>query len=213
MIVYGERLLAGPERRDRGARRCSTSRPASASPAATAPGCSRSPPATNGRGLREAGFAPGYGAGFATLAEPGRGAAEIAQGLADADLSTLYLLHADPLRSHPNRELWKAALGTAQAVIAHESVMTETVREYADVVFPAEAYAEKEGTLTHPDGRLQRLRTAIGRPQPAGPGHRRAPRLAGHRRRRRARRAPARASPPGRSRRGGCSRRSRSTPG
>jgi NADH-quinone oxidoreductase subunit G len=44
------------------------------------------------------------------------------------------------------------------------------VRQYADVVFPAEAYAEKEGTLTHPDGRLQRLRTAIGRPQPAGPG-------------------------------------------
>ena len=55
-------------------------------------------------------------------------------------------------------------------MIAHESVMTETVREYADVVFPAEAYAEKEGTLTHPDGRLQRLRTAIGRPQPEGPG-------------------------------------------
>ena len=55
-------------------------------------------------------------------------------------------------------------------MIAHESVLTETVREYADVVFPAEAYAEKEGTLTHPDGRLQRLRTAIGRPQPAGPG-------------------------------------------
>jgi NADH-quinone oxidoreductase subunit G len=34
----------------------------------------------------------------------------------------------------------------------------------ADVVFPAESYAEKEGTLTHPDGRLQRLRPAIPRP-------------------------------------------------
>ena len=48
-------------------------------------------------------------------------------------------------------------------MIAHESVLTETVREYADVVFPAEAYAEKEGTLVHPDGRVQRLRAAIGR--------------------------------------------------
>jgi NADH-quinone oxidoreductase subunit G len=28
-------------------------------------------------------------------------------------------------------------------------------------VFPAESYAEKEGTLTHPDGRIQRLRPAI----------------------------------------------------
>ena len=32
------------------------------------------------------------------------------------------------------------------------------------MVFPAESYAEKEGTLTHPDGRLQRLRPAIGHP-------------------------------------------------
>ena len=70
--------------------------------------------------------------------------------------------------------------------------MTETIREYADVVFPAEAYPEKEGTLTHPDGRLQRLRTAIGRPQPSGPGTGVRPRLAGHRRRRR--RAPATSS-------------------
>jgi NADH-quinone oxidoreductase subunit G len=36
--------------------------------------------------------------------------------------------------------------------------------EHADVVFPAEAYAEKEGTVTHPDGRVQRLRPAIARP-------------------------------------------------
>src|SRR5207248_2492052 len=49
-------------------------------------------------------------------------------------------------------------------VIAHASVLTEGIAEHADVVFPAESYAEKEGTVTHPDGRLQRLRPAIGRP-------------------------------------------------
>jgi NADH-quinone oxidoreductase subunit G len=31
-------------------------------------------------------------------------------------------------------------------------------------VFPAESHAEKEGTIVHPDGRLQRLRAAIGHP-------------------------------------------------
>jgi NADH-quinone oxidoreductase subunit G len=46
--------------------------------------------------------------------------------------------------------------------------MTDTVREHADVVFPAEGYPEKEGTLTHPDGRLQRLRPGIGHPRGAG---------------------------------------------
>ena len=43
-------------------------------------------------------------------------------------------------------------------MIAVDSQMTDTLRELADVVFPAEAYPEKEGTLVHPDGRLQRLR-------------------------------------------------------
>jgi NADH-quinone oxidoreductase subunit G len=42
--------------------------------------------------------------------------------------------------------------------------MSETIAEHADVVFPAEVYAEKEGTVVHPDGRLQRLRPAIARP-------------------------------------------------
>jgi NADH-quinone oxidoreductase subunit G len=37
------------------------------------------------------------------------------------------------------------------------------------VVVPAEAYAEKEGTVTHPDGRLQRLRPAVPRPDEVRP--------------------------------------------
>ena len=34
----------------------------------------------------------------------------------------------------------------------------------ADVVFPLETHAEKDGTVTHPDGRLQRVRPSAGRP-------------------------------------------------
>jgi NADH-quinone oxidoreductase subunit G len=128
------------------------------------------PSSTNGRGLREAGFASSHGLGYAPVQAPGRGARGIAEGLADGELSLLYLLHADPLRSHPDHALWERALGGASTIIAHESVMTETVARYADIVFPAEAYAEKEGTLVHPDGRLQRLRPAIGRPTALG-GH------------------------------------------
>ena len=122
------------------------------------------PGSANGRGLREAGFAPGHAAGYAAIPAAGRDALGIADGLASGDLSTLYLLHSDPLRFGPDRGRWERALAAAQTVIAHESVMTETIREHADVVFPAESYAEKEGTLTHPDGRVQRLRPAIGRP-------------------------------------------------
>src|SRR4051794_24268157 len=169
VILYAERLLSGPNREvaakallNLAARLGLAGRPGA--------GLLEIPATTNGRGLREVGFAPGYGPGYATLGEPGKDAAAIAQGLADADLSVLYLLHADPLRTHPDRALWEAALDTAQTVIAHESVLTETVRRHATVVFPAEAYAEKEGTVVHPDGRLQRLRAAIGRAKGAQPG-------------------------------------------
>ncbi|MBA3809103.1 MAG: molybdopterin-dependent oxidoreductase, partial [Solirubrobacterales bacterium] len=88
----------------------------------------------------------------------------IAEGLASGELSALYLHQCDPLRELPDRELWERALTAASTVVAHASFMTEAIAEHADVVFPAEAYPEKEGTVVHPDGRLQRLRPAIARP-------------------------------------------------
>jgi NADH-quinone oxidoreductase subunit G len=123
------------------------------------------PASTNGRGIREAGFAPDHGPGYAALDGPGRDARGIAEALAQGELSTVWLHHVDPLRAYADRALWDAALGTAQSVIAVDTVLTDTIRAHADVVFPAEAYAEKEGTVTHPDGRVQRLRPVIGRPR------------------------------------------------
>jgi NADH-quinone oxidoreductase subunit G len=119
------------------------------------------PAAANGRGLREAGVLPNAGPGLTDPPAQGRDAAGIAAGLAEGELSALYLLGCDPLRELPDRELWLRALEAAGTVIAHTAFPTETIAQYADVVFPAEVYPEKEGTLVHPDGRLQRLRPAI----------------------------------------------------
>ncbi len=131
------------------------------------------PAVANGRGLREAGVLPNAGPGLSEPAgaaddascEPRRreSAHAIAEGLAAGELSALYLLHCDPLRELPDRELWERALARASTVVAHASFLTDAIREHADVVFPAEVYAEKEGTIVHPDGRLQRLRPAIAR--------------------------------------------------
>jgi NADH-quinone oxidoreductase subunit G len=120
----------------------------------------------NGRGLLEAGFAPGYGPGLRALGGTdtrGLDVHGIGNALAAGELTALYLLHADPLRSELAHDTWGAALEKASTVIAHASFLTEGLREHANVVFPAESYAEKEGTIVHPDGRLQRLRPAIGR--------------------------------------------------
>jgi NADH-quinone oxidoreductase subunit G len=113
------------------------------------------PSGTNGRGLREVGCLPNMAPGLESLAED--------KGI-DGKPKALYLLHSDPVRELPDRKRWEDALATASFVVAHDQFVTESLERHADVVFPAESYAEKEGTVTHPDGRLQRLRPAIGHP-------------------------------------------------
>jgi NADH-quinone oxidoreductase subunit G len=149
------------------------------------------PSSANGRGLREAGVLPSAGPGYSELAALGAGAAagagaagsaargegadavgkpsgrsahEIAAAAADGALAALYLLHVDPIRDGADAPLWRRALARASTVVAHSAFLTDELREHATVVFPAESYAEKEGTVTHPDGRLQRLRPGIGHP-------------------------------------------------
>jgi NADH-quinone oxidoreductase subunit G len=122
------------------------------------------PAGSNGRGLREAGVQPNAGPGLADTDAAGRSAREIAEAAAAGELSALWLLHVDPVRERPGAALWRRALARAATVIVHASTMTEAISEHATVVFPAESYAEKEGTVVHPDGRVQRLRPAIGRP-------------------------------------------------
>jgi NADH-quinone oxidoreductase subunit G len=123
------------------------------------------PSGSNGRGLREIGVLPNVGPGYAEPAQVGRSAREIAEAATTGELAALHLLHVDPVASYPDRALWNAALLAAPGVVAHASFLTEGVLAHADVVFPSEAGAEKEGTVTHPDGRLQRLRPAVGKPE------------------------------------------------
>jgi NADH-quinone oxidoreductase subunit G len=110
------------------------------------------PSGTNSRGLREVGCVPNLGPGLADAPAAGKGAAEIAAALGE-ELSALVLLHADP----------PAEVDAADFVVAFADHLSPGL-EGANVVFPAASYAEKEGTMTHTDGRIQRLRQAIGHP-------------------------------------------------
>jgi NADH-quinone oxidoreductase subunit G len=120
------------------------------------------PAQANARGLREVGCVPGLGPGLVEAGE-GMSAGEARDAAARGELDAFYLLHADPLRQHHGHN-WDEALGAASFVLAHEQFLSASAERHADVVFPAESYAEKEGTVTHPDGRLQRVRPAIGHP-------------------------------------------------
>ncbi len=164
VVLWGERLTAGPGGEAAAAALLEIA-DALGLAGTDGAGLLEIPAAANGRGLREAGVLPNAAAGLSEPASAGaRDARGIAEGLAAGELAALYLLNCDPLRDQADRELWERALSAASTVVAHASFLTETMLEHADVIFPAEAYAEKEGTVVHPDGRLQRLRPAIARP-------------------------------------------------
>jgi NADH-quinone oxidoreductase subunit G len=162
LVIWGERLGGGE--RDAAALRSLVDLALILGlDAAAGSGLLEIPAQANGRGLREVGCVPGLGPGL-TEADEGMSAHEIRAAAAGGGLGALYLLHVDPLRQHPGQGAWDEALRASSFVVAHEQFLSTSVERHADVVFPAESYAEKEGTVTHPDGRLQRLRPAVGHP-------------------------------------------------
>jgi NADH-quinone oxidoreductase subunit G len=131
------------------------------------------PDFTNARGLREAGCLPDAGPGLTQAPFPspsgdkgasvGKPTEEIRAALESGELKTILLFGVDPLRDFPDTEAWKRALAAADHVIAFSTFETATTA-MADVVFPLETHAEKDGTVSHPDGRLQRVRPSAARP-------------------------------------------------
>jgi NADH-quinone oxidoreductase subunit G len=126
------------------------------------PGLLEVPEESNGRGLREVGCLPGAGPGLRPVAA-GRGSAEIKDGLGAHEIGAMLLVNADPVRTHPDSDGWRTAL-SGSFVVSIAGFEDESTR-LADLVIPAETHAEKEGTITHPDGRLQRLRRNVPLPE------------------------------------------------
>jgi NADH-quinone oxidoreductase subunit G len=120
------------------------------------------PELANARGLREAGCLPDAGPGL-TEAAAGRGTEEIRAGLESGEIESLILFGVDPLRDFPDTDAWRSALSAADHLVVFSTFETATTG-VADVVFPIETHAEKDGTVTHPDGRLQRVRPSAARP-------------------------------------------------
>jgi NADH-quinone oxidoreductase subunit G len=165
VVLWGERLTAGPD----GARAAQALLELAATLSLVdtdGAGLLEIPAQANGRGLREAGVLPNAGPGLSAVEQEGLDAQGMAEALSKGELSCLYLLGADPLggASEADSALWEQALESATTVISHASFLTDAIRKHADVVFPAGAYPEKEGTVVHPDGRIQRLRAAVRHP-------------------------------------------------
>ena len=80
----------------------------------------------------------------------------------------LYLMGENPLLSEADAHHVEAALGRLDFLVAQDIFLTETAR-LADVVLPAAAFAEKDGTFTNTERRVQRVRKAVEPPGDARP--------------------------------------------
>jgi formate dehydrogenase alpha subunit len=76
------------------------------------------------------------------------------------ELKALFVLGENPMVSDPDLKHVREALETVEFLVVQDIFPTETVA-LADVVLPGVTFAEKDGTFTNTDRRVQRIRQAI----------------------------------------------------
>ena len=94
--------------------------------------------------------------------EKGLGAQQMLAAAGEGELKALYLIGEDPLVSYPDRKLVEKALDKT-FLITQDIFLSESAKN-ADVVFPAASFAEKDGTFTNAERRIQKLRVGIKSP-------------------------------------------------
>ena len=89
-------------------------------------------------------------------AAPGKNAHQILESLASGEIGGLLMVGADPVRDLADGSLARLALEESSFLVAVDLFLSDSSR-LADVVLPAEGFAEKEGTVTNIEGRVQKV--------------------------------------------------------
>ncbi|MDE7523283.1 molybdopterin oxidoreductase family protein, partial [Ligilactobacillus salivarius] len=76
---------------------------------------------------------------------------------AGESIKGLYVLGENPVMSEPDANSVAERLADLEFVVVQDIFMTETA-DYADVILPATTWAERGGTVTNTDRRVQRMR-------------------------------------------------------
>ena len=78
----------------------------------------------------------------------------------DGRVKGMFVLGENPMMSEPNQNHARAALEKLEFLVCQDIFINET-GEMADVILPATSFAEKDGTFTNTDRRVQRCRAAV----------------------------------------------------
>ncbi|MBZ0281612.1 MAG: formate dehydrogenase subunit alpha [Anaerolineae bacterium] len=92
--------------------------------------------------------------------EPGLTVTEMVDGALTGKIRAMVVMGENPLMSEPNLSHAHHALEALDFIVCIDIFMNET-SEMADVILPSASFAEKDGTFTNSDRRVQRIRQAL----------------------------------------------------
>lgn len=105
----------------------------------------------------------------ATLSgKPGLTIIEMMNAAGRGDIKAIYVMGENPLVSDPDLHHVKSEMQKLDLLIVQDIFLTETA-QLADVVLPSAAFAEKDGTFSNTERRVQRIRKAVNAPGEAKP--------------------------------------------
>ena len=98
--------------------------------------------------------------GRAIPKEPGKNSEEILDGIENGSIRALYLMGCNPVQDFPAPKRWEAALKKLSWLVVQDVFPTEAA-DFAHYVFPAVTFAEKTGTFTSGERRVQKFTAAV----------------------------------------------------
>ncbi len=142
----------------------------------------------NAMGGREVGAMANLLSGHRTLADPGHraevarlwqveqvpgraglAAVELFEAAAAGAIKVLWIACTNPAQSMPDQALVRRALERTEFVVLQEAYGNTATAPYADLLLPAAAWGEKEGTVTNSERCISRVRAAVPAPGQARP--------------------------------------------
>jgi assimilatory nitrate reductase catalytic subunit len=101
--------------------------------------------------------------------QAGLKAVDMFQAVADGQIKALWIIHTNPAVTMPDADVVSAAIrDCAFSVVSDITAATDTA-QLADVLLPATAWGEKDGTVTNSDRTISRQRAVLAAPGQARP--------------------------------------------
>jgi predicted molibdopterin-dependent oxidoreductase YjgC len=133
----------------------------------------------NVQGLNDSGANPAYYPGYQSADDPsirakfadawgvdvpetpGYRLDQMMSGLHDGRVRALYLVGENPAQTEPNAHHVEEGLAGLDFLVSQDLFLNDSSRRFADVVLPASSFAEKDGTFTNTERRVNLVRAAV----------------------------------------------------